>query len=816
MSTAGRRRQRVVCACCTLSLATLALLAVDVFPHNDDLDIPGGLAPADAAAAELSAPLPPPPAARPSRPPRRPKAATTAAAAASGSAARRVAGGARGGGLSAADPAARRAAKGTQHAADPPSERATLSCSTDPPGVPDPPELAYWRSVPSDDHYVSEYRDRGPADKYVLFEPDAGGWNNVRMALETVIVFALLTGRTLVMPQRKMIIYLLDKNPSFSRNAKGVQQMYRMDHIASRLPVITFEDFYAREVRSGGIGPLPPRASNEEVWLNGRMHGKMPFYDWLRERGPTGPKNLSWPAWDVSSTVLVFPPAAGGSWEEARDHDEWFAARLKYIRSLGSGHRRVVQYTSDLQNTKVVHFSGDTVGRTLTHFYTWIVHADRARDDFAKRFVRDWLHYDPELFCKARDLLSLLMLEGEFSSMHVRRGELQFEEVKLEASKLLQQTRGHLKSGETIYISTDEKDINFFRPFVDAGYKVRTLRDYYERAGLGKINQNWMGMIESIVASQGRTFTGTYMSTFTAYIYRLRLYYGKALGTNWYHSPGHERDMQDPEAPMERYPSFSREWAVCCLGIDSTTVPHSDGAWAATHRLPQGAADGAARGPGGSITIYADVDCIGDSLEVASGNSERLCSNCWDACGKKFNRGAVTSNEYGGQVRSLRVSGALNVTVAGKNCHGMYEYSKKEFEEDYIRQATAADGCVSFQGLRAAHLRWTRTEGGAVLYSNTGCTGGKLLVNLDSEERRCSGCADSCGNVFDDGQPSHGSASNVRSLRVQGTSVLLAWSDGCHGSFPYGQKKESKAERFTAAHGCRDVGGLVHFMLARP
>ena len=47
--------------------------------------------------------------------------------------------------------------------------------------------------------------------KYVVFEPDHGGWNNIRMAAEVAMVFAHATGRILVMPPM-MVFYLLNND----------------------------------------------------------------------------------------------------------------------------------------------------------------------------------------------------------------------------------------------------------------------------------------------------------------------------------------------------------------------------------------------------------------------------------------------------------------------------------------------------------------------------------------------------------------------------------------------------------------------------
>ena len=45
---------------------------------------------------------------------------------------------------------------------------------------------------------------------------------------------------------------------------------------------------------------------------------------------------------------------------------------------------------------------------------------------------------------------------------------------------------------------------------------------------------NFVGMVEQIIASQGRVFVGTWYSTFTGYINRLRGYYGLRPDTSFY------------------------------------------------------------------------------------------------------------------------------------------------------------------------------------------------------------------------------------------------------------------------------------------
>ena len=77
-------------------------------------------------------------------------------------------------------------------------------------------------------------------------------------------------------------------------------------------------------------------------------------------------------------------------------------------------------------------------------------------------FKKNFLHYRPEIFLLASQVIEKLGL-GEYTSMHIRRGDLQYKQSKKPAETTLQNTKELLKPGETLYISSDEKS-TFFDP----------------------------------------------------------------------------------------------------------------------------------------------------------------------------------------------------------------------------------------------------------------------------------------------------------------------------------------------------------------
>lgn len=76
------------------------------------------------------------------------------------------------------------------------------------------------------------------------------------------------------------------------------------------------------------------------------------------------------------------------------------------------------------------------------HFYNFIYFTNPILDNYMKRFVRDFMHYNDSIFCAAGKIVRSLQQEaiergfsldeeggGGYSSLHVRRSDLQYKEV---------------------------------------------------------------------------------------------------------------------------------------------------------------------------------------------------------------------------------------------------------------------------------------------------------------------------------------------------------------------------------------------------
>ena len=251
-----------------------------------------------------------------------------------------------------------------------------------------------------------------------------------------------------------------------------------------------------------------------------------------------------------------------------------------HSRQFASHKRTLVTYDETFHQEKAIFFPGDYRNeyRMLTHFYAYLYFADEHTEHIYMRIVRDRLHYHDEIFCaagraikllheEAAELATLALVKGKvkgperddngnlvavgeerskvqthvraniltgggdvrhdavYHAVHIRRGDFQYSHTQLPAATLYNNIKHLLDPNVTkiLYISTDEKNMNFFEPF-RKHFTLRFLHHLTITAHLGDhhLNQNHIGMVEQTICANAHTFVGTPMSTFTGYITRMR------------------------------------------------------------------------------------------------------------------------------------------------------------------------------------------------------------------------------------------------------------------------------------------------------
>jgi hypothetical protein len=256
------------------------------------------------------------------------------------------------------------------------------------------PYVQYWnqRFYPEDCH-TSPLRP-SPGDisdiKYVVFEPDLGGWNDQKMAFETVALFAHATGRTLVLP------------PHGSQGSP-FQLYFDLDKLREALTIIPMQQFL-QDVAGQGLlkkplpgtgdpgnhgnhgGGGPANASAAVVAAAVRTLSEQPVQ--LDAYLQQACYSREWAAWKhfVSFNLTHTPPTPATP-------DKRYAAQERH-------HRTPIPY-STMQDQRAIYFPGRTSNRILVNFYAYLYWADPHLERLYKRIARDRLRYHDDIFCFA-------------------------------------------------------------------------------------------------------------------------------------------------------------------------------------------------------------------------------------------------------------------------------------------------------------------------------------------------------------------------------------------------------------------------------
>lgn len=423
-------------------------------------------------------------------------------------------------------------------------------------------EMVYWRTdIPVEKEFRSVYDGTG---KYFVYEPDEAGFSNVRMGFETVVALAKATGRTLVLTPTMRFAQLEYQHP------EGIRSYAYTDYFdISGIPTMTMEDYLKNIALNGqlrdqtGAVTFPPY--NRTNW-DGRLGncgnpgiGEAElFFKWLSSSSLAIPWLRDQCIIPFSSNaekrVTPMHKALKEIWkEDIKVHERLSmyygnpipvnSSMYERLREMVFDRKQLCEYNQNLQEAKAIYMTGHehTGSRPLIQFMAYLFFESWEQDLQMKRFLRDHLRFSDIIQCAAARIVEGIREiaanvangtndSGGFDTMHVRREDFKgldtYKDGIIQPHQMVDAK--FFAPQRTVYIATDERDKSFFE-ILHQHHTILFLHDFDHL--IEGIDPNYYGMIEQLVCAKGDKFVGTYYSTFTGYINRVRGYHAQKSGT---------------------------------------------------------------------------------------------------------------------------------------------------------------------------------------------------------------------------------------------------------------------------------------------
>jgi hypothetical protein len=298
----------------------------------------------------------------------------------------------------------------------------------------------------------------------------------MRMAFEYILVAAVQSGKTVVLPPPEGW-YLLDWGPLNSKakddrdrrwlpgnTNSAYTDFWDLADLKKGLPVMTALEFWAKE--------------------HGRLH--LPDRSVVTSRS-NSPDNNPWKTWVRSHATLVMTSCDRTRSEFKKNNANILAAPLKRTDSDPGQHR--------------------------------VFGCPYGADQAEHAFLRNYVHYTPEIFKEAARVVVELGALG-FVAAHLRRNDFQYRQAG-PAKELARVLGSKLRPGEPLYIATDEVDPQYVADFAKAlpGHKVYSAKNF-----TFGINWRQLGQVEQCICLGARFFFSMPASTYSGHILNMRTY----------------------------------------------------------------------------------------------------------------------------------------------------------------------------------------------------------------------------------------------------------------------------------------------------
>jgi hypothetical protein len=342
-------------------------------------------------------------------------------------------------------------------------------------------------------------------ERYLTFETDSGGFNNIRMAFEFFVDVARTSNRTLVLPPPEGL-YLMDWGPLYTTKSgekvwrpanttTTYEDIWELDDLRTRIPVMRAQEFYDEVLGPSGA----PEAASP-----GRQTNSQPDYSpwkyWLQQHSEVAMGNCN-PVRQLAERSLATVVHIPGRLWDSSGHGVSPEQRFLYCRSSGNVGTGVA-------------------GRAIVgQVWAGKERPSEPKDEYPE------LHYQRHLYAIASGPVAQMGVRN-YTALHLRRNDFQFTQAPDSLGSGLDPDSWMLRPGEAVYVASDEIDPQWWsglRASLKAhGHELVTFEDVkLELLGRG-LREKFAGLVEMIICSGARSFWGSRKSTFTEGIQTLR------------------------------------------------------------------------------------------------------------------------------------------------------------------------------------------------------------------------------------------------------------------------------------------------------
>ena len=316
-----------------------------------------------------------------------------------------------------------------------------------------------------------------PNDRFIIFNYDIGGFNNIRISFEVIIILAKLLNRVLVIPP-KTNMYLLDKNTD-------IFDYYSINNLSQYIKICNYEDLSSNIKTVNDLFFIAKKSKDYYFFINDNKNNKG--------------------IQCVNNKIFI---------EENN--------RLLDLNSITQKYLCLYTHVNtDDVNLILDNYTGNTVNLRFLNNYDYFFNMNPSSKNKLYKFIFESIKINKKLVNYSVELYKKLNLNN-YNAVHLRSNDFQYENnlQKINIKNIASTIKQNFDVSKKLFIITDHNNIQEITECFSE-YNITTCKDIYKHA---TIENKYKGIIESLLCVLADNFIGTYLSTFSFYIQILRGY----------------------------------------------------------------------------------------------------------------------------------------------------------------------------------------------------------------------------------------------------------------------------------------------------